>query len=166
MLKEIGYNRKKALEYAKEWAFKRNLRYLNFEDVGGDCTNYVSQCVYAGCSVMNYTPIYGWYYKNSYDRSPSWSGVEFLFNFLVNNKSSGPFAVETDINNAQPADIIQLGNAEGQFYHNVIINKIDKKNIFVSAHTVDSYMRPLNSYNFNKLKYIHIIGARKIVQSE
>ena len=85
MLKEIKYDRKKALEYAKEWAFKRNPKYLNFENIGGDCTSYVSQCMYAGCKVMNYTPIYGWYYKSSYDRSPSWSGVEFLFNFLVNN---------------------------------------------------------------------------------
>ena len=166
MLKEIKYDRKKALEYAKEWAFKRNPKYLNFENIGGDCTSYVSQCVYAGCQVVNYTPIYGWYYKSSYDRSPSWSGVEFLFNFLVNNKSTGPFAIETDINHVEPADIIQLGNINGQFYHNVFINKIEKQNIFVSAHSVDSYMRPLNNYNFDKLRYIHILGARKNFKNE
>ena len=44
MLKEIKYDRKKALEYAKEWAFKRNPKYLNFENIGGDCTSYESQC--------------------------------------------------------------------------------------------------------------------------
>ncbi len=161
MLKELKYNRKKALEYAKEWAFKRNPKYINFEKLGGDCTSFVSQCIYAGCNVMNYTPIYGWYYKNSYDRSPSWSGVEFLYNFLVNNKGVGPFGVETDLTFMKPADIIQLGNTNGQFYHTVIINKIDKADIFVSAHSIDSYMRPLDSYSFDKIKYIHIVGARK-----
>ena len=166
MLKEIRYNRKKALEYAKTWAFKRNPKYLNFENIGGDCTSYVSQCIYAGCGVMNFTPIYGWYYKNSYDRSPSWSGVEFLYNFLVNNKTAGPFGIETDKNHIQPADIIQLGNLNGHFFHNVIVNKIDSNNIFVSAHSIDSYMRPLDSYKFDKLKYIHIIGARKYFQGE
>lgn len=166
MLKEIKYDRKKALEYAKEWAFKRNPQYINFENIGGDCTSYVSQCIYAGCGAMNFTPIYGWYYKSSYDRSPSWSGVEFLFNFLINNKSVGPFGIETDINSVKPADIIQLGNIEGQYYHNLFINKIDDNDIFVSAHSMNSYMRPLTSYNFEKIKCIHIAGARKYFYSE
>lgn len=161
MLKEVKYDREKALKYAKEWAFKRNPKYLNFERIGGDCTSYVSQCIYAGCGVMNYTPIYGWYYKSSYDRSPSWSGVEFLYNFLIDNKTSGPFGIESAITNIEPADIIQLGNSDGQFYHNVIINKIEKNKVFVSAHSEDSYMRPLNTYDFDKLRFIHIIGARK-----
>ncbi len=161
MLKEINYDRKKALEYAKKWAFKRNSKYLNFEKIGGDCTSYVSQCIYAGCGVMNYTPIYGWYYKSSYDRSPSWSGVEFLYNFLIDNKTTGPFGIESSIKDVEPADIIQLGNNDGQFYHNVIINKIEKNKIFVSAHSEDSYMRLLSSYDFDKLRFIHIVAARK-----
>ena len=161
MLKEIEYDRKKALEYAKNWAFKRNPKYLNFENIGGDCTSYVSQCIYAGCGIMNYTPIYGWYYKSSYDRAPSWSGVEFLYNFLIDNKNTGPYGIEADIKNTKPADIIQLGNIDGQFYHNVIINKIEKNKIFVSAHSEDSYMRPLNSYDFDKIRAVHIIGAQK-----
>ena len=161
MLKYVKYNRKGVLKYTKKWAFKRNPNYLDFENLGGDCTNYVSQCIYSGCKVMNYTPIYGWYYKNGYDRSPSWSGVEFLYNFLISNKSDGPFAVETDINHVAPGDIIQLGNNNEQFYHSLIINKINKYNILVSAHSIDSYMRPLNSYNFDKIRFIHILGAKK-----
>ncbi len=161
MLKDIMYDRKAALEYAKKWAFKRNPDYLNFENIGGDCTSYISQCIYAGCKVMNYTPIYGWYYKNSYDRSPSWSGVEFLYNFLVNNKSVGPYGIETNKENVQAGDIIELGDKESHFYHTLIINKIYKGEIFVSAHSIDSYMRPLNNYSYDKLKFIHIIGARK-----
>lgn len=39
MLKETGYHRNDALLYAKKWALDRNPRYLDFENMGGDCTN-------------------------------------------------------------------------------------------------------------------------------
>ena len=32
---------------------------------------------------MNFTPVMGWYYRSSYDRTPSWTGVEYLYHFLV-----------------------------------------------------------------------------------
>ncbi len=57
MLKETGYHRNDALLYAKKWALDRNPRYLDFENMGGDCTNFASQCIYAGSGVMNYTPV-------------------------------------------------------------------------------------------------------------
>ena len=48
------YNRQKVYEYAKKWAYGRNPKYYNFDPVGGDCTNFVSQCIYSGCGQMNY----------------------------------------------------------------------------------------------------------------
>ena len=71
--------------------------------------------------------------------------------------------IPTGFSNIEPADIIQLGSFNNQFYHNVFINKIEKQKVFVSAHSIDSYMRPLDSYDFDKLKYIHIVGVRKVV---
>jgi hypothetical protein len=48
-----------------------------------------------GSRVMNYMPTYGWYYKSANDKSPSWTGVRFLYDFLVRGKGGpGPFAVE------------------------------------------------------------------------
>ena len=55
------YNRKNVYEYAKKWAYGRNPRYYNFDPVGGDCTNFVSQCIYAGYGQMNYDKNNGWY---------------------------------------------------------------------------------------------------------
>ena len=78
---EILYNRQNAYEYSKEWAYKRNPKYYNFDSVGGDCTSFISQCIYAGSKVMNYSKQNGWYYINGNNKSPSWSGVEFLYNF-------------------------------------------------------------------------------------
>ena len=39
----IEYNRQAAVDYAREWAFRRNLRYFDFSSYGGDCTSFVSQ---------------------------------------------------------------------------------------------------------------------------
>lgn len=81
----IDYDRTKAVAYAEQWAYSRNPAYYSFNAIGGDCTNFISQCIYAGSGVMNYSNTNGWYYRNVNDRSPSWTGVEFLYNFLVNN---------------------------------------------------------------------------------
>ena len=79
----LEYNRSQAVLYALFWAFSRNPAYYDFSYIGGDCTNFVSQSLYAGGEVMNFTPTFGWYFISSEDRSPSWTGVEFLYNFLV-----------------------------------------------------------------------------------
>ena len=109
------YNRLLAKQYAKKWAFLRNPKYYAFDKIGGDCTNFISQCIYAGSKIMNYTPEFGWYYINSTQRTPSWTGVEFLYNFLINNTGPGPFAKETSPTQIEIGDVIQLGNYE-KFY--------------------------------------------------
>ena len=38
---------------------------------------------------MNYNKNNGWYYINGNKKSPSWTGVEFLFRFLTSNKKEG-----------------------------------------------------------------------------
>lgn len=55
----MAYDRARAVAYARRWALERNPAYLNFDGLGGDCTNFVSQCLYAGCGVMNFTPVTG-----------------------------------------------------------------------------------------------------------
>jgi hypothetical protein len=122
-MNEIVYNRNNVINYAKEWAFDRNPKYLNFDNLGGDCTNFASQCILAGCNAMNYTKTTGWYYNTSYDRTASWTGVEYLYNFLINNKSVGPFAKEVTINEIEIGDIIQLGDMSNHFYHCPIVIK-------------------------------------------
>ena len=84
------YNRQKAVEYAKKWAYSRNPQFYDFQDLGGDCTNFASQVIYAGCGVMNYTPVYGWYYISLNERAPAWTGVNQLYRFLTTNTGEGP----------------------------------------------------------------------------
>lgn len=164
-MQEIEYNRSAALAYARRWALSRNPEYYDFADVGGDCTSFVSQCIYAGCDVMNYTPTYGWYYISGFDKSPSWSGVNYFYNFITKNEGVGPFGRETVRNNLLPGDVIQLGTENGRFYHTLLLTGIQTtrqgNRFLVSAHNNDAYNRPLSSYSYGAIRYIHIIAARE-----
>lgn len=159
-MKEIDYDRPAALQYARTWAMARNPAFLDFEHMGGDCTNFASQCIYAGSRVMNPKKVYGWYYYSAYDRTPSWTGVQYLYNFLVGNQGVGPYGNVVDVNAAVPGDLVQLGHADGIFYHSPVIVGMDGKEVYVAAHSYDAYMRPLSSYEYDKLRYIHISGVR------
>ena len=158
-MRERAYDRNAVLDYARRWALKRNPLYYDFEHIGGDCTNYVSQCIFAGAKIMNYTRTFGWYYNSLSDRTPSWSGVEFLYNFLTSNRSVGPYGHEASINEAEVGDIVQLGNTEGRFYHTPIITAVSPT-ILVCAHTFDALNRPLYTYSYDKIRFIHIDGVR------
>lgn len=156
---ELPYNRTAAVEYARKWALTRNPAFYDFEEIGGDCTNFASQCIYAGSGVMNYTPVMGWYYNSPYDRTPSWSGVEYLYNFLITNKSVGPYAKIVPASQVLPGDIVQLGTGSGDFYHSPVITAISPI-ILVAAHTYDALDRPLSSYIFDTARFLHIEGVR------
>ena len=158
-MRDIPYNRTAAVAYARRWALDRNPAYYNFDNIGGDCTNFASQSLYAGARIMNYTPVMGWYYRSPHDRTASWSGVEYLYNFLVNNKSVGPYAHVVSQNEAMPGDIVQLGTATGDFYHSPVITAITPT-ILVAAHSDDALDRPLYTYNYGKARFLHIDGVR------
>ena len=158
-MQKRSYNRDAAVSYARKWAYSRNPAYYDFEKIGGDCTNFASQCIYAGSKIMNYTPVTGWYYRSASDRSASWTGVEYLFKFLINNKSVGPFARIVSRNEVLPGDIVQLGSYRGGFYHSPVIVAVEPT-ILVAAHTYDALDRPLDSYEYEIVRFLHIDGVR------
>ncbi len=164
MPEEIGYDRYAAVNYALEWAYKRNPLYYDFEDIGGNCTNFVSQCLYAGCGVMNYAPYNGWYYIDINNRAPSWTGVSFLREFLLTNEGAAVYGTEAPLESLQIGDVIQLQNREGILYHSMIVSYIRKpvipENIYICAHSYDARDRRLSTYDYYKAKAIHILGAR------
>lgn len=164
MLISVPYNRIKAVEYANKWAYRRNPEYYDFNELGGDCTNFASQCLFAGSGTMNY-PL--WYYYGLDDRSPSWTGVEFLYDFLVKNRGAGPRGEETDIENVMQGDLVQLSFTGERYEHTPVIvrvtNPVKPSELLVAAHTFDSNCRPLDSYAFKKARFIHIVDVGRDV---
>ncbi len=163
----LAYDRKAAVEYARKWAFARNPRYYNFNNLGGDCTNYASQCLFAGAPVMNDTPTFGWYYQSLDDRAPAWTGVEFFYNFLIGNAKGdgigngvGPFAADVSLNELQIGDFIQLGRQTGDFYHTPVVVGFADGMPLLAAHSYDAYNRPLSTYRYDLIRCIHILGVR------
>ena len=130
MILEKEYSRDRAVLYARKFALERNPLYYRFEGIGGNCTNFASQCVLAGSCVMNFSSIYGWYYLSLNRRSASWTGVEFFYDFFVNNTGLGPFAKEEILENGEIGDLIQLKNDEGDYYHTLVISQITEDEIY------------------------------------
>ncbi|HEY8424365.1 MAG TPA: amidase domain-containing protein [Clostridia bacterium] len=159
-MRNIAYDRQAALNYAQEWAYSRNPKYYDFSNLGGDCTNFISQCVYAGIRVMNFTPVTGWYYISASNRTASWTGAEYFFKFIVNNKGAGPRAIETDMSGIIPGDVIQLSFRDNIFSHSLFVVSVFPE-ITVATHTFDAYDRPLRTYVYDKIRFLHITGGVK-----
>lgn len=173
MLTDISYNREYAVAYARRWALMRNPLFIDFTGIGGNCTNFVSQCLLAGSSVMDFTPTFGWYYRSPEDRAPAWSGVEQLYDFLTgsgdfaNMQPQGPYGMQAqNRNQVEVGDVVQLSNSEGDFYHTLIISGFSGNDILVCAQSDDALDRPLSSYNYASLRIIHVMGVALEVPNE
>ena len=158
------YDRRAAVMYAHRWAFSRNPRFYDYENIGGDCTNFASQCIYAGSGVMNFTPTLGWYYIDANQKAPAWTGVEYLYNFLTrSNHSVGPAGRECAIEEICPGDIVQLSFDGNTFQHTPVVVQADRPTepgeILVAAHSQNADNRPLDTYPYQRVRYIHIEGV-------
>ena len=160
MLVTKSYERSRAVEYARRYAFSQNPVFGNFRGIGGNCTNFVSQCIYAGACKMNYTPTFGWYYISMDERAPAWTGVEYFSNFMTSNSSVGPYGRFAEADECEIGDVVQLGRENEGFYHTLLIVGFDADEILVAAQTDDALDRPLSSYDFDFARFIKILGVR------
>lgn len=160
MLVQKPYIRERAVSYAKKYAFSQNPLFSSFAGIGGNCTNFVSQSIYAGSCEMNYTPTFGWYYISLNERSPSWTSVEYFYNFITTNQGIGPYGREAGREELEIGDVIQLGKIGEGYYHTLLIVGFDGEDILIAAQTDDAYNRPLSTYQNDYERYIKILGVR------
>ncbi|OXM84959.1 amidase domain-containing protein [Paenibacillus rigui] len=140
------YDRLKAAAYAELWWDKANPAYIEFEV---DCSNFISQCLFAGGGPMNYTGkrTSGWWYKGRFNGqehwSFSWSVAQALQWYLLMSRT-GLRAEE-----ASSADQLELGDVisydwdgDGRFQHSTIVTAKDGNGMpLVNAHTTASHHR-------------------------
>ncbi|WP_327204897.1 amidase domain-containing protein [Paenibacillus sp. Leaf72] len=141
------YRRDLAAAYADRWWNVPNPAYEEFEV---NCTNYISQSVFAGNAPMNYTGNRGsgWWYKGRNGGrewwSYSWSVSNALTNYLSTPRQSGLRARVVD-----SAEELQLGdvitydwNGDNRFQHSTIVTAFDAAGMpLVNANTVPSRHR-------------------------
>ncbi|CAM4475445.1 amidase domain-containing protein [Paenibacillus tarimensis] len=144
---EIPYRRDLAAAYADRWWNESNPAYELF-DV--NCTNYVSQCVFAGHAPMNYTGRResGWWYKGRMDGrewwSYSWSVSNALAGYLSGDRLQGLRAeVVRSPEQLQLGDVIAYDwDGSGRYGHSTIVTAFDRQGMpLVNANTVSSRHR-------------------------
>ncbi|MBR6557002.1 MAG: amidase domain-containing protein [Clostridia bacterium] len=158
------YDRKAAVRYAHRWAYGRNPAFYDYEELGGDCTNFASQCVFAGSRIMNFTPTYGWYYIDANQKAPAWTGVEYFWNFMTRRSFSlGPVGEPCEVKDLRPGDIVQLRLKESGFQHSPVVVFVGQpavpENILLAAHSYDADNRPLSTYDYKDIRCLHITGT-------
>jgi Putative amidase domain len=162
MLTGYDFNRTAMREYARRHYNNPNKAFYDFTKIGGDCTNFTSQIIHAGGAPMDSEGKYKWYYYSLNSRSPSWTGVMFLYDYLINNDGLGPHAVDSDFFNVITGDVIQIDfNGDNIYTHSpsvvqpYIKGSGDLYTLTVAARTYDFYNRPILTYPGVK-RYIHL----------
>ena len=158
------YDRRAAVLYAHQWAYGRNPLYYDYEKLGGDCTNFASQCLFAGSGIMNFTPTFGWYYIDANQKAPAWTGVPYLYQFLTRKGVSvGPVGELCGLEDLRPGDLVQLAFTGEEFRHCPVVVAVGDPatpdNVLLAAHSYDADFRPLSTYEYREIRMIHILGT-------
>lgn len=154
-----AYNRTNAKNYAMTWAYKRNNLYNSHPY---DCTNFVSQAIFAGgkpekklsplpTGIKNTT---SYWYSDRYDEwklnysvykwkeSTSWIRVTDFYSYWAKTQKVVTSSnVNTIISNANIGDVIQLKNKSGAWYHSMIVVNKANGTLTLAGHTSNTNNR-------------------------
>ena len=121
---EHSYAREEAAAYAREWAGERNPQWGVYDGAGGNCMNYVSQCLYASGIPMDQSGDARWYWYSDSSRAPAWTGVDSFRDYVMNNTGYG-LSAETGAayGTGEQGDVILMSTA-GNYHHAVIITQV------------------------------------------
>lgn len=161
------YDGGKASNYALDHALNYNPNYANFNGSGGDCTNFISQCLKAGGISQHVGTAYSgncWYYKTSTNRSSTWTGAN-EFRLYVTGSSSKINMPTSSWGSVTYGDIIQLMNgstaAHSLIVSGVVYGSSGRSDILICCHTSDKRHASLNTYFAGSTKkYYHVKGNK------
>jgi hypothetical protein len=137
-----AYNRKDATDYAIKWAngqynpdwpsYAKN----DCPDCGGDCTNFISQALFAGGWTMDgswfsyfpYNPRHGMpgtgrgmFYGRS-QTSPAWAVAQQFADYL---RIYSRRAAMCERNQLELGDVVQIRTPTGLIHHTAMVTKVD-----------------------------------------
>lgn len=155
-----NYSRDKAIEYAKKYYNNYNPNYSDWTSEGGDCANFISQCLYAGGKKMKGTPgtesaaqnFANWFSKgnkiNIANVSSTWRGADAFRNYWQSNAVGyKKFSIcnEEAYNYGYRGDAISLLNSNSRAYHTLMIVGYSSGDLIYAAHTYNTISGSLNT---------------------
>lgn len=173
------YDGEAAVDYAMTWTdpieVLRNDDYGIYDGYGGNCNNYISQCLFAGGIPMdsdgdNDTQ-WKWYgeevddeYGSDWGRSPAWTGVEEFYTYASENDGYGLVAIVNDnVYSGSIGDVLQYGHNE-EWLHSVIITDViedsdgSMADYLINSNTTDRINYPASAYGYSELRLIKVLG--------
>jgi hypothetical protein len=173
------YDREAALAYAMKWVdpvevVRNDSLYGVYDSYGGNCNNFISQCLVAGDIPMDIEgdlyEQWKWYgenvdaYEEAYGRSPSFTGVNEFYSYASDNSGFGLVAIVDDnLYSGQAGDILQYGY-DDNWMHSVIVTDVvedDDGNTIdylINSNTTDRINYPASAYGYAQMRIIKIVG--------
>ncbi|HEY2494134.1 MAG TPA: amidase domain-containing protein [Paenibacillus sp.] len=161
------YHREEAVAYADRWWDSDNPEFTSF---AVNCTNYISQCLFAGGAPIHYTGkrASGWWYKGYVNDKEWWSYSWAVSNSLERLLTSSTWGLRADV--VERPEQLSLGDViiydwdgDGSYQHSTIVTAFDAGGMpLVNANTVSSkhrYWDYKDSYAWNentKYQLLHI----------
>ncbi|MBB6731279.1 amidase domain-containing protein [Cohnella zeiphila] len=143
------YRREEAAAYADRWWDRPNPEYEEFEV---NCTNFVSQCIFAGGAPMNYTGRReaGWWYRGRDKGRELWSyswavanGLQSYFSHSYSHSYGLRAEAMESPKDLMPGDVICYDwSGTGLYQHNTVVTAFTPDGMpLVNANTVPSRHR-------------------------
>lgn len=169
------YNRTAAVAYALRWVGYRNTAWPDYGWQGGNCQNYVSQCVLAGGIPMDTQgdAVWKWFddvpdnTQSEAGRSASWSGVGAFREYLAGaaEETGVVGTVDAPFYSGQPGDLLDFGEApDSGWRHTVMITGVMQDenggtvDYLVSSNTADLRNFPASAYIYTYQSLVTIAG--------
>lgn len=154
----VSYDRDAASKYAQTYYHSRNDKWWDFDDEGGNCQSFASQCLIAGGMLMDYDGDCRWFYNSYSDYVSPWNYVGDFYEYADQNEGPGLVCdVNTNIYYAQPGDIIQVGITSVS--HTTIVSRIVDGHILLNSNSIDMKDYPLEAYSYPVRKLIKVLGS-------
>ena len=140
-----GYNAYQTARYADKWVDPYGTKFRNgffkdWSDEGGDCANFVSQCLMAG---------YVQTYRGTCDDRHSIVYCDYLHGFLKDKLGSTPERVYSGSNppdDIVSGDVVIYGSTGDEYAHAVIVTFRDESKTEVNSHTREAYHVPFSAF--------------------
>lgn len=168
------YSGTAAAAYAKEYATRTNPNYIRYSN---NCTNFVSQAVYAGGKAEkkpssiptgSYETTSYWYQDSYYactgsnscywrsKDSTSYIRVTDFYSYWTKQGMSAvtSSSQSTIINNAIVGDVVQFRKSDGRWFHSVLVNRKANDTIYIASNTSDYYDKNFKNTSENMYRVI------------